>query len=484
MLVTLMALGFAAIPLTTVSAQKVALHATQEEINIWNQRRLNGPYKDDWDRIIANANSFVSSPSGTWPGNTYNSAWLGRSVQLCNQLPNVYPGGSSSGCRGSRTHGAKVRDAGFAYMVTGDTKYSTAVRSLLLTQAAIAGTNWANTTKWPTTYVSITNNGWAHDDHFITIWLRELLYAYSYTKATFSAGEKATMKTWFENAATWFAKNQHDEVDGQFPNRLSGSWTQSGNKGSSEGFTHSGGYEVFDFYHPWSNKRYGMTAFVTAFGVEFNNATLIHYAKTHLKEWLMFNVYPNGTTAEQKRWNDDGNPQTGFAYATTVIGSYITSVDHLARAGDTEIYHYSTSAGRFGSEGGPKSLLKVLQRYADQALGNTRAYISGGTQEWRSIDPDGESGAPVIRHWVTDLAVCQANVFFKDAKLRQNCQRSTPANPNHGGYNPWGGDWGNLPGVRFMFGQMDGKVWPYSSSQQLLSSPTPPSNAIAQPVAQ
>src|SRR5688500_14314778 len=102
MLAALMVLGYAAMPIASAFAQtKVAIHATQEEIEIWKQRQVNGPYLDDWNRIKSNADAFKANPTGKWNGNELSVAWRGRDVSSCNQLPNVYPGGSSSQCRGS-----------------------------------------------------------------------------------------------------------------------------------------------------------------------------------------------------------------------------------------------------------------------------------------------------------------------------------------------------------------------------------------------
>jgi hypothetical protein len=196
----------------------------------------------------------------------------------------------------------------------------------------------------------------------------------------------------------------------------------------------------------------------------------------------MFHVFPDGTLTEQYRWADSGtNPQTGWAYATGGLASVITTVDHIARTGDTELYTWRTSEGRYGSQGGPKSILQILRRYADQQFHNVVTYASttSTADAWKIIDADGESPNATIQHWVSDIAAaCQANVFYKDTLVRQLCQRSAPANPSNGGYNPWGGDWGNLPGVRFMFGQMENKVSPHSNGT-VSSSPAaivPPTN--------
>jgi len=466
-------------PTTSFGQTRVALHATQEEIDIWNQRRINGPYTDDWNRIKANADAFVASPSGTWIGNQLNSPWLGLNVRKGLQPPNHYPGGPSdgSGGDGNRAHGAKARDAAFVYMLTGDTKYRDPVRSLLLNQAATAGTNFCNTTKWPTDYLKLSGNGWTYSDFNISIWQRELVYAYSYIRNSLSSADKATLDAWFNCASKWWYTILHAEVVGVFPNRLNQSWTQSPTC-TNYRLTHLGGYMTTKLGYRWDNKRMSYAAFVGAVGAVTGDPTSLFRAKLQVKEWLMFNTYADGTVWDQQRWNDDGNPQTGWGYAATVVGSVITIVDQVARAGDTELYTFSTSSGTCGSEGGPKALLNVLQHLNDLQNHNVHAYASttSTSNAWQLIDADGESPNPNIRHYVSDLAVCQANVFYKDSKVQQLCQRSTPSSPNSGGYNAWGGDWGNLPGARFMFGQMENKVSPYSTGAAATSTtPTPPS---------
>jgi hypothetical protein len=206
--------------------------------------------------------------------------------------------------------------------------------------------------------------------------------------------------------------------------------------------------------------------------VVVDNAELKSQAKRFVKEWIRYNVYPDGTVWEQGRWNESSslNPQTGWLYAMTVIGTIITTADHLARDGDTELYTYTTSEGADDSVGGPKSLLTALRRIASLTLNKAQAYASttSTTDPAKRIDSSGTSG-----NYVYDVALAQANVYYRDPLLTSSYTRTMPTNPTHGGYDPWGGDWGNLPGARFMFGQMEGKVWPYTVTPTLtLSAPT------------
>jgi hypothetical protein len=444
--------------LATQSAQaetRLAIHATQAEMDIWKQRRLNGPYLDDWNRILNRANSFRSNPTGTWPGNQVNAAWGGDAVRDGNQPPNFYP---------DRTLASSMRDAGFVYLMTGDTSYRDPVRAKLLAQAAIPGTNFTNTTKWPGTYVN------QDKDFEITLWLREITYAYSYIRDSLSAGDKSTIDAWLLGAGTYWDLVVHNSAKNRFANRWTSPDDFTTTRGASGcwecGLTHFGGYRTYDFGYAWSNKASQHNAAVAGIAVVIDNATLKAHAKRFVKEWLHANVYANGTVWEQTRWNQ-GTAQAGWTYAMAVIGSNVTAVDHLARDGDTELYTYSTSGGVHGSSGGPKSLLLVLQRIANLTLNNQRAYASNTSTTDPSllIDPNG------TKSYVHDVALAQANVFYQDALLKTCYTRPMPSNPDYGGYDPWGGDWGNLPGARFMFGQMEGKVWPYPTTSTL-AAPT------------
>src|SRR5688572_33506394 len=121
-LILLTVISLVAWTLATHSAQaatNVAIHATQAEVDIWKQRRINGPYLDDWNRIISRANAFKSDPNkGFWPGNQLNTPWEGDRLRDSKQDLNYYPGGSSSNINGSRTWSDNIRDAGFVYLLT------------------------------------------------------------------------------------------------------------------------------------------------------------------------------------------------------------------------------------------------------------------------------------------------------------------------------------------------------------------------------
>ena len=81
MLVALLVLGVCGLLWqNAMAATRLGLHVTQEELNIWKQRAVSGPYKTtgdvspnspgDWNRIAANASSLDQTQlptSGTVP---------------------------------------------------------------------------------------------------------------------------------------------------------------------------------------------------------------------------------------------------------------------------------------------------------------------------------------------------------------------------------------------------------------------------------
>jgi hypothetical protein len=441
-------------PQVAQADSRLAPHVTQAEVEIWKQRTMAGPYLDEWNRILSRANNFRSNPTGTWPGNQLNVAWNGDDVRDGKQPPNSYPGGGG----GNRTWGDEMRDAGLVYMITGDTSYRNPVRALLLKQAATAGTNFANATKWPSTYINMDK------DFQIANWLRKVAYAYTYIRSSLSAGDRATIDAWFLNAATYWGKTVvHNTVRQRFPNWLNDNYSNPGNQGK----THFGGYDAYSFSRAWDNKMATYTAVAGIVGPMLGNAELISTAKRFVKEWIRYATYPNCTIYDQYRWNG-ASPQTGWLYAMTTIGTNITTADHIARTGDTELYTYTSSEGAYNTVGGPKSLLCISRRIANMALGNVIVYASttSTTDSSKIIDASGPGG-----NLVYDVALAQANVHYKDKTLKSSYTRPMPSNPSSGGYDPWGGDWGNLPAARFMFGQMEGKVWPYTTAADL-AAPT------------
>jgi hypothetical protein len=422
---------------------RLGLHVTQEELNIWKQRRVNGPYQNQWAKIQSRADAFVAAPEPRWTARTTGGCWVLKGSDTS-------PG---------RTLDRGMRDAGLMYLLTGSAAYRHAVRTALLAQAAVAGTNFAtNTSVW-------CRRNYYEEKYFeIGNWLRRLLYAYDYIRPSLSSADKATLDTWFLDAANHVDITMNNNLADRFLNRLSDNYTCTGTgfcPGAKKAVTHFGGPTVYKFHAGWENIPNTGAAFVGAVGIQQNNTLLRNKAKKYFDEWLKYAVFPGGTVIDQKRWSNNGaNPQTAYLYAGTAIGTMITLADHFARAGDLSLYNFTTQIGLFGSEspGNPKSLLQVMQNFAGMTNGTIVRYASTvpTTDPTKRIDSLG-----TIQNNIEHIFLAPGNLFFKDPSVKTAYTKSLPDSWFSGGYDVLGGEWGTYPTVLGMFGQMEDLVSPY-----------------------
>jgi hypothetical protein len=439
---------FGASQFSEALAQRVALHATQQEINIWNQRRVNGPYLDDWNRIKGRADAFRANPDATWSGQTTASCNLGNPTPTRDQVE-------------------RVRDAAFVYLLTRDTSYSTPVRIHLLNQAAVAGTNFNDATRW-------CANSEMNNVVNLGPWLRRLVYAYDYIKPTLSASEKTTLDAWFLSAGNYLMTKLDLRIKVCFPKWHSNDFSQICGAGNIAE-THYNGNMTQNFQGGFSNQETAGASAIAAIAVVLDDSMLKSFSVLYVKSYLKIAVFPDGTVYDQVRWkvflSPPYDPGLGYAYATVAIGSLVSMADHLQRAGES-IYEFSTSEGVGNTVGGPKSVGLVVKRAAQMQQHVVAVYGSADASptECERIDDyldrtaSGCSQFPHDHRMVHDMSpMAVSNIFYKDSTVATSYSRTPPANPTCGGYDCFSGDWGNYPGARFMFGQMEGKVWPYSA---------------------
>ncbi|CAA9298599.1 MAG: hypothetical protein AVDCRST_MAG56-5222 [uncultured Cytophagales bacterium] len=475
-------------------AQRLGLHVTQQELNIWKARagstltsgttnyRVKGDVSanspGDWSRIVANANTFKSNPAAE----RYKAH---ETTTTCIQ----------QGSSGEPHLGEKLRDAAFAYLVTGDVTYRDAVRTELLAQAAEPSTDFSNTSRWCSNVIRDVNPGF-----FTAAWLTRLLFAYDYIRPSLGAADKARLEKWFFNAAEYFqARNVDVDLQKIWQNRYNGLYEPNYNSNGTTYYdidlgahtTHYGGATFANLSKWHNNRRSVMTSFFTSVGVMLgveNNVVPAEVGltssalaakvnlfkergKLFVKEWLMFSVRADGTVGEMERW-ESTLPEQGWQYALILVDHVLMIADHLARAGDPELYNYTTSAGKYGTEGGPKSLQATathMLKYVDRTLNR---YATD--QAARSTDNNYRIDAisPLEgKHYVFDTWVAQSNLYWKNAYLKSIYTRQAtgtsayPANATGSGqYNAWTGGFGVFPGKLFMFGQLENVVNPYATS--------------------
>ena len=433
---------------------RIGLHATAEEVVVWQDRAANGPYKTagdvstnspgDWDRIQSNADDVGTET--TWSGQSSASSWPGSPV----------PG---------RTRGEKLTDAGIIYLITGTTSYRTSVRDLLISQAGVTGTDFSDATRWDT-------DAWYFDQVWeLAHWFTKLLYAYDYIRADITAGDRTTLDGWFTDAATWFQVRLDAELANQFPNRESDDYA-TGAPGACEGSNipiyYGGPIRCGNFHYRWENTLLHGATFYGQLGVMLDNTTFINSAKRVFKEWIRFNIFSTNSSIELERWADySGTPQLpnlGWSYEGLMIGEMMVIADALARNGDTELYDYSTSLGMANvtAAGGPKSLLGIITRHM-QYMDHTVTVYGTDNPARQTADYiiDSVDQAFSGAAFVEDTDLCMANMYYKDSYIQSAYLRTAsgapayPASPDTGGYAAWRGPWGTFPCILGMYGQME-----------------------------
>jgi hypothetical protein len=457
-------------PYNAVAQTRLGLHVTQEELNIWKQRAQSGPYKSpgdvsanspgDWNRIVGNANAFISNPSV--------DRWAGQTTDQCVKAWDPEP---------PRNLGAKMRDAGFYYLVIGNTSYRDAVRNELLAQAGVAGTDFSNKTRW---CASIWDDNPTFD---YANWLTKLLFAYDYVRSGLTTSERNILDTWFLNAANFWEANQDYAVKSRFPNRNSDDYNTVGNcDPSGSKVTHFAGYTVVECYRVFNNRALTQARFFTLAGVMLNNTWLKNQGKRYVKEWIKYAVFPDGTPTEFERW-ENTTPALGWNYSSLALGTALSIADTLARTGDMELYNFSSLDGILDTKGGPKSLRQIITLHlkhvnTDIVRYGTDNSANNGSSAYRIRSIDGITGEAIENDTYTALA----NIFYQDNFIKSIYMRTAanspvyPSSPGTGGWTAFTGEWGVYPGVLFMFGNMEGRVWPYSTGTQ-----TPTVNLTANP---
>lgn len=452
----------------TTGGPVTALGITQAEINAWDGRRVSGPYRitgdvqtnspGDWTRINNNASTFRSA------GNTSEN-WSGQTLTTCWQ-----PSGSPA--LPGRSRGEKIRDTAFRFLLTGDTADRDAVEAGLLAQAATAGTQWVSP-RWVASSNCLQGDGFSWE---ISLWLTKLIYAYDYIRHSISAGNRTTLDAWFTAAATLFNSVTHNTTIVRFPNRDSDDYTtQAYTTCSQAALTHFGGFTHCDFHEAWSNRSANHIRVVGLVGIMTSNTTFKNRALRWVKERIRFNAFADSTDGEFHRTtfpSSSATPGVGWNYVALAMGAMNALADAFARSGDTSLFDYSTSLGDNAGltpAGGPKSLLSITKKwldYVDRTV--TRYGTTNSKNQTECYIIDTVDCAPfAVASWISDTYVAQPNLYWNDARIKSVYMRQAsgspayPSNPSSFGGCVYCGDWSTLPGVLFMFGQMEGLVNPY-----------------------
>lgn len=457
----------------------LGLHVTSAELSTWRSRATSGPYRitgdvsanspGDWNRIVGYKDRFLTDPSTVlWDGPTANNG--GGCVQ-----------GGAGGSPASDLRyvppvlaPAQLRDAAFYAMVlpgAADAQAAaTTARDVLLAQIDRADTVFADRSRW-------CLNGAAPGDtnpvFNIANWLTKLLYAYDYLtvyeqeqgQAVFTAAQRTAFETWIGAAATWVADGVDRKLDDLFVDRDAGDYTLTSiGRSTSTGdrITYYDGPVAQTVHRRYNNRNARSARLVTLAGLLTGDQAHLDHGRQYVREALMFGYFPEGAVSDFERWTDD-DPTKGWKYGTEFAGALLTMADHLARAGDTSLYDFTTTDGALGSEGvhrsgKPKSLATLVADLMSYVDGTTVRYgtaqaARNGVTAYR-IDSINELGNEEL---INDLQIMMGNRHYRDGYVEGVYTRTAPgappypSQPRSGQGDPEGGEAGIYPGTLFMF---------------------------------
>jgi len=436
------------------------LFYTTEELEIWNNRRLNGPYKENWDnRIFAGAQTFLNEErdANPWDGYTGEGCW--------SPSTNVHPSDNN------RPRGTWANQAGFVYRVleyAGDPNasiYFNKVKSYLLAHPNVPGIDFENSDKWCPSSYSIQGH-----QHWIGAWMRRLAVTYSWIKEDMSDAEKSEFENWLLAAGRYIVKHNEWHIGSSFSNRYNDEYICDGTNcpgQKTQDNLYQGGPPYFQVHSLWNNRGSAVASAVAIIGIITKNDELRDKGKRFFKESLKYSVWPDGTYVDIHR--DGPGAANAWAYPMSYMGSMSAVADALARSGDVSLYEYSTKDGIEGTESNTeqpaKSIDRVINHLAGQVDGTIIKYGTGETQQVINTTNTAYGGVDTSEYFFI-----QSNLFYKSNYIKAIYTRTAPGAPEvtttePSGFDRHTGDWGTYPDVEFMWADLEGKVWPYGGSR-------------------
>lgn len=218
-----------------------------------------------------------------------------------------------------------------------------------------------------------------------------------------------------------------------------------------------------------------MTAFYAQVGIMLDDATMKSWAKRWVQEYIKYHVYPDSTLNELHRGHNN-NAAHGWAYAASTYGKIMDIVDSFARVGDASLYEFATSAGAGPTQGGTKSVKTPAAFYVTTTEGTWLIYNWDTSQTVENLI-DGVWYPQ--NYYAYDVWLAQPNIYWGDPKITAAYLDPGPKNKqgttqNRERDHSWMGSGKAYPAKLFMFGQMEGKVWPYPLPGGDSIPPSPP----------
>lgn len=444
---------------------RLGLHYTAEELAIWRERAETGPYRTagdaghpdtpgDWARIEAHAAEFADDPTAElWTG------WTGGGCAP--RSSDAYP---CFHCRGYT-----IRDAAFVSLVRDDAALRDRVLEALLAQARAPGADFGDDGLW------CLDGDERHGDtgaaFGISEWATRVLFAYDYVRRFASPSEREELDGWFRDAAHYFRRNGDEDVARLYDDWEAGVLGDRGRDAADNcdtdyagpmGRTHIGGNRICTLGKFFNNRRAHMMRFYGLVGIMLDDPIAKQWARRWVIEYLEHHVYPDGTLNELHRGHGR-NAALGWAYAFQTYGDVMDVVDAFARAGDPSLYELVTEEGRGPNRGGPKSVRSPARFFVETSEGDRLLY-NWDTRE--SVENLIDGVWHPEDYYAYEVWLAQYNIYWNDDAVRAAYLEPGPRNRHGTSSNrepdfSWMGSGKAYPGKLFMFGDMEGAVWPY-----------------------
>ncbi|KAA1246014.1 hypothetical protein [Aquimarina sp. RZ0] len=477
----------------------------------------------DWDRILKDANAYIvnsandryinydTSQGIDGPITELNSPWV-LNPSWPDRVEFIDDKEPRPGINGKDYAALSVLNAAFVYLVSGGDHndignhkgkdYAAAVKKELLWYANNEWLDFSNTKRW----IPSSNGGFndRNPGFFIACWLNSMLNAYDYTRSSsvYSQSDRQTIDTWLYNGMVFYHSLMYSVMkspfisydQGDYSNVSTGGWNDHLRGKAWDGSEYSS-YGLNEFFANRSTVNWRFAARTALFLKDHNQygnkaKEIIHDAHRWFKDWVIYGTFEDGTHIDFHRSNTT-DPQRGLQYSTIAIGAMVDIADAYERVMNTDpsfesLYAWEITSGtaeyqkyfpaetqgrpwresiEFSGTKSFKTVINTLLKYFDGSFGSIRA--------WDQYPIDGHSypsDDTFVKIVESDRWIALANTYYKDMNWKSIYTRTKSgtfpyvSNPTKAGsYDINMGAWGSHPGTLFMFGQMEGEVWPYAA---------------------
>lgn len=479
------------------SQTKLGLTFTDQELDLWYQRSVSGPFKvagdfsanspGDWQRITNNKNSWEANKAA----DRYNKVFRGS---LTTNVPQDQ-GGQYDPANTSE----KIRDAAFYYAIqarapgggnAGVRAAAAAGKRAVIVEIlkgyvnikykygndSIRAFDWLGTPKrWQLGGMADVNPSFV-----IPEWLTRLIFAWDFAKDQATDGEKATFNEWIRGSVvvvgSWLDKGLNTHFSsrtgtiGSYPIKPEYNIAALTN---GQDRIHKD-YKIANKIAAYrNNRRRAMAAYRGIAGFHLGDKTLIDQSYRDWQEFLAYGFYPDLSYVDFQRSHDKDShgtlkPSQGYSYSIQV--PWIVLADIAARAGDTRFYEASTALGtttaQAGSNGNTsdgvtqKNLLNTIQTMIGIHNGTINRYSP--VSPYPRIGPINLNGQEICSYFV----YLPAQKYYQNSTVGTFLNRAIPGNRAPAGaidVNTLGG----YAGLHMMFKNNTINVYP---SQQPVDS--------------